>query len=137
MVTPFTIVKIVDTNDLSKTVKSGTTPNSKICSIPEECRQNLLSGMSGVAGNIGLSVPAGYELYAKTGTAETWKGDFLYITGVLKNPSDNGSETWSDYGSYDGSYVVVMQVQNPDYFGYSFASDSVSLYQNIINIVAE
>ncbi len=137
MVTPFTIVKIVDTNDLSKAVKSGTTPNSKICSIPEECRQNLLSGMSGVAGNIGLSVPAGYELYAKTGTAETWKGDFLYITGVLKNPSDNGSETWSDYGSYDGSYVVVMQVQNPDYFGYSFASDSVSLYQNIINIVAE
>ena len=61
----------------------------------------------------------------------------LPVHNGLKNPSDNGSETWSDYGSYDGSYVVVMQVQNPDYFGYSFASDSVSLYQNIINIVAE
>jgi len=135
MVKPFTIANIVDTNDFSKTLKSGTEPNQKVCSIPAEYRANLLSGMYGVAGNIGLAVPAGYEFYAKTGTAETWKGDFLYITGVLKKPDDNGSGTWSDYSSYDGSYIIVMQVQNPEYFGYSFASDSVSLYQGIVNAV--
>ncbi|MDO4864910.1 MAG: penicillin-binding transpeptidase domain-containing protein, partial [Ruminococcus sp.] len=135
MVTPFTIANIVDTNDFSKVLKSGSAPNQVICSIPAEYRQNLLSGMSGVAANIGLAVPAGYEFYAKTGTAETWKGDFLYITGVLKNPNDDGSSTWSDYTDYDGSYIIVMQVQNPEHFGYSFASDSVALYQGLVNAV--
>lgn len=135
MVTPFTIKDIVDTNNNEKVINHGTTPNRVICSIPEEYRQNLLSGMSGVGSNIGLSAPAGYEFYAKTGTAETWKGDFLYITGILKKPGDNGSSTYSDYSTYDGSYVIVMQIQNPDYFGFSFASDSVSLYQGVINTV--
>lgn len=135
MVVPFTIKDIVDTSDNSKVINHGTTPNRVICSIPEEYRANLLSGMSGVGSNIGLSVPSGYEFYAKTGTAETWKNDFLYITGILKNPGDNGSGTYSDYNSYDGSYIIVMQIQNPEYFGFSFASDSVSLYQGIINAV--
>lgn len=135
MVKPFTIARIVDTNDLCSTIQLGTEPNQKVCSIPAEYRANLLSGMYGVAGNIGLAVPAGYEFYAKTGTAETWKGDFLYITGILKKPGDSGSGMWMDYSEYDGSYIIVMQVQNPEYFGYSFASDSVSLYQGIVNAV--
>ncbi len=134
MVTPFTIENIVDTNDCGKVVKQGTQPAQVICSIPADYRQNLLSGMSGVGGNIGVYVPAGYEFYAKTGTAETWKGDFLYITGVVKAQGDSGSGTY-DYSNYNGSYIIVMQIQNPGSFGFSFASESASLYQGIVNAV--
>lgn len=136
MVTPFTIENIVDINDFSKVVNSGTTPNRVLGSIPENCRQNLLSGMSGVADNMGIDFPSGYEFYAKTGTAETWKGDFLYITGILKEPNDSGSTVWQNYGSYNGSYIVVMEIQNPEHFGFSFASDSAPLYQGLLSIAA-
>lgn len=134
MVTPFTIADIVDTKDHGKVLENGTTPAQVIGSIPAEYRQNLLSGMSGVAGGLGVSVPAGYEFYAKTGTAETWKGDFLYITGIVKNQNDSGSGPY-DYSSYNGSYIIVMQIQNPEYFGFDFASKSASVYQGIINAV--
>ena len=134
MVTPFTIGSIVDTNDCERVIKQGTQPNQVLCSIPAEYRQNLLSGMSGVGANIGVYVPAGYEFYAKTGTAETWKGDFLYITGIVKNQGDNGSGPY-DYTNYNGSYIIVMQIQNPGSFGFSFASESASLYQGLVNAV--
>ncbi len=135
MVRPFAVQNIVDTADSSAVISAGSQPNDIIGSIPENCRQNLLDGMKGVASGLGVSVPQGYELYAKTGTAETWENDFLYITGVVKNTADDGSAIYSDYSTYNGSYIIVMQVRNPGYFGYNFASESSALYQGIVNAV--
>ena len=135
MVTPFVIKNIVDTNDTTKVLKEGSAPNQVIASIPTDYRQNLLDGMSGVGANIGVYAPGGCSFYAKTGTAETWEGDFLYITGIVKRESDNGTSTWSDYSSYDGSYVIIMQIRNPGDHGFDFASESAYLYQGIVNTV--
>lgn len=135
MVTPFALKNAVDTNDFNKVAQTGSPANDVIASIPAEYRQNLLDGMSGVASGLGVSIPSGYSFYAKTGTAETWKGDFLYITGIVKNNSDNGSAVYTDYSNYNGSYIIVMQVQNPEYFGFEFASHSASLYQGLVNAV--
>ena len=140
MVKPFVIKNIVDTNDFNKVIEEGSKPNEVIGSIPEELRQGLLDGMSGVAGNLGLYVPEGYHLLAKTGTAETGSGDFLYITGCVKNNNDNGqngatASNYSDYRANGGSYVIVMQIQNPKDHNFSFASESAQLYKGIIDIV--
>lgn len=134
MVRPFVLKNTVDTADPSSVTGSGSRPGEVIASIPENLRPNLLEGMRGVASNLGVYVPAGYTLYAKTGTAETWEGDFLYITGCLKKSSDSGSDSY-DYSSYNGSYVIVMELQNPGAHGFSFASDSAQIYQGVINTV--
>lgn len=135
MVKPFTMKNIVDTNNPDTVIKTGSKANEVIASIPAEYRQNLLDGMTGVGGNLGIYVPAGYSFYAKTGTAETWEGDFLYITGIVKNNSDNGGKTYTDYSNYSDSYIIVTQTRNPEAFGFSFASDSASLYQGVVNCV--
>ena len=93
-----------------------------------------------VADDLGLYVPEGYHLLAKTGTAETGSGDFLYITGCVKNNNDNGqngatASNYSDYRANGGSYVIVMQIQNPKDHNFSFASESAQLYKGIIDIV--
>ncbi len=137
MVKPFVMKSIVDTNDFNTILQSGSKPLDVIGTIPKEYRQNLLDGMSGVGAGLGISLPAGYSFYAKTGTAETWEGDFLYITGVLKNANDDGNGSYTDYSDYNGSYIVVMQVRNPGYFGYDFASKSAPLYQGIVNCVVQ
>ena len=139
MVKPFVIQQVVDTNDpYTETVK-GSTPYEVIASIPENCRGNLLDGMRGVASNLGLYIPENYEFFAKTGTAETGAGDFLYITGCLRNVADRTGEqiTYNDYNAYkaSGSYIIVMQVQNPAAFGFDFASQTGALYQGIIDTV--
>ena len=135
MVTPFTMKNIVDTNDCTSVIKAGSAANDVIASIPAEYRQNLLNGMTGVGSNIGVSVPSGYSFYAKTGTAETWEGDFLYITGIVKNDSDDGTASYTDYSAYNGSYIIIMQIRNPKYFNFNFASESASLYQGLVNTV--
>lgn len=140
MVKPFVLRNIVDTNDFYSVIESGSTPFEVIGSIPAEYRQNLLDGMNGVASNLGIYVPDGYQLYAKTGTAETGAGDFLYITGCVKNYNDNGSccgvnSDYSDYRASGGSYTIVMQVQNPKDHNFTFASESAQLYKGIIDIV--
>ena len=135
MVKPFVIKNTVDTTDFSSVTKAGSTPNEVIASIPAEYRQNLLDGMTGVGSNIGIGVPAGYSFYAKTGTAETWQGDFLYITGVVKRDGDDGSASYADYSTYDGSYIIIMQIRNAKYFNFDFASQSASIYQGLINTV--
>lgn len=137
MVTPFTLKNIVDSNDVNSVIGEGTKPNQVIASIPQEYRQGLLDGMTGVAGGLSVSVPAGTTLYAKTGTAETWIGDVLYITGCVKNDSDDGSRTYDSYADYgqSGSYVIVMQIQNPGVHGFSFASESARVYDGIVNAV--
>lgn len=95
--------------------------------------------MRGVASNLGLYIPENYEFFAKTGTAETGAGDFLYITGCLRNVADRTGEqiTYNDYNEYkaSGSYIIVMQVQNPAAFGFDFASQTGALYQGIIDTV--
>lgn len=136
MYTPFVLKNTVDTNDFSKVLEKGSKSFDKIASIPEEYRENLWSGMLGVANDIGIWVPEGYTLYAKTGTAETWMGDFLYITGCMKTESGNDKES-ADYSDYKGSYVIVMQIRNPEAFGFNFASESASLYQGIMNALTE
>ena len=139
MVKPFVVQQIVDTADPSKECAKGTAPYEVIASIPEENRQNLLECMRAVAYNLGIYVPENYEFFAKTGTAETGRGDFLYITGCLRNVADRSGEKvkytdYSDYGS-GGSYIIVMQLQNPADFGFDFASQTGYLYQGIINTV--
>ena len=135
MVKPFVVKSVVDTNDPNSQVFPGTAPYDWIASIPVDYRQNLLDGMAGVAGNIGAYCPENYRLYAKTGTAETGGEDILYITGVLQNVNDGSfnEAVWDDYSGYNGSYVLVMQLQNPTAFSFNFASESVSLYQGLIN----
>lgn len=136
MVTPFVLKDIVDTNDSSVKLGNGSADNDVIASIPADYRQNLLNGMSAVGSDIGVYVPAGYSFYAKTGTAEGWKGDFLYITGCAKNNNDSGTNHWDSYDSYgeNGSYVMVMEIQNPAAHGFEFASQSAGLYSSILNI---
>ena len=135
MVRPFTVKNIVDTADFNTVLEAGSQPNEVIGTIPTEYRQHLLDGMSGVGGGLGIYVPSGYQFYAKTGTAETWEGDFLYITGILKNTADDGNGVYTDYNDYSGSYIIVMQIRNPGYFGFDFASESASLYQGLVNTV--
>ena len=127
----------MDTNDPNSEVFPGTAPYDWIASIPVDYRQNLLDGMSGVGGNLGMYVPENYRFYAKTGTAETGGEDILYITGVLQNVNDGSfnEAVWSDYSEYNGSYVIVMQLQNPNAFEFNFASESAALYQGLINTV--
>ena len=139
MVKPFVIQQVVDTSDPSKECSRGTDPYEVIASIPAEYRQDLLDCMSGVASNLGIYVPENYEFYAKTGTAETGRGDFLYITGCLKNIADRTGEKikYADYNDYKpcGSYIIIMQLQNPRDFGFDFASQTGYLYQGIIDTV--
>ncbi len=135
MVRPFTVKNYVDTNNFGSVISAGSKANDVIGTIPQEYRQNLLDGMSGVGSGLGVSVPGGYSFYAKTGTAETWDGDYLYITGIVKNSNDDGSGTYTDYNDYNGSYIIVMQLRNPENFGFSFASESASLYQGLVNCV--
>lgn len=136
MVKPFVVQNIMDTNNFGTVIAPGSPSGEVIASIPENCRQGILDGMSGVAGNLGVYVPGGYTLYAKTGTAETGAGDFLYIVGCAKNDADNGSfDNSAGYGGYGGSYIIVMQIQNPGDFDFDFASESASLYQGLVNVV--
>ena len=139
MVRPFIVKNYADTNDITQNQTPGSTPYDIIASIPQENRQTLLEGMKGVASNFRFYPPAGYSLYAKTGTAETGAGDFLYITGCLKNDNDNSASKpqFTDYSDYksNGSYIIVMQIQNPQDHGFSFASDSAMFYKGIIDIV--
>ncbi|MCQ2459206.1 MAG: peptidoglycan glycosyltransferase [Ruminococcus sp.] len=137
MVKPFVVQTMVDTTDPSESVYPGSAPYEWLGSIPDSCRQGILDGMMGVGSNLGVYVPEGYNFYAKTGTAETGGDDILYITGVLQNYYQPEADyyVWSDYGGYYGSYIIVMQIQNPQNFGFNFASESGALYQGIINIV--
>lgn len=135
MVKPFTIKNIVDTNDVKNIIGAGSKDHDIIGTIPTDYRQNLLDGMTGVGGNLGIYVPSGYSFYAKTGTAETWEGDFLYITGALKKDGDDGTKKYSDYSNYNDSYIIVTQFRNPQAFGFNFASESASLYQGVVNCV--
>ena len=140
MVRPFTVKNYADTNDITQNQSEGSKPYDVICSIPDDCRDTILEGMRGVAGNFSFYTPEGYTLYAKTGTAETGAGDYLYITGCLKNNNDSSASKpeftdYSDYRINGGSYVIVMQIQNPQEHGFNFASDSAMFYKGIIDIV--
>lgn len=141
MVRPFVLKRIVDTTDSSKTISNGSAAYDVIGSVPANCRDNILAGMSGVAANIGLYAPGNYQVYCKTGTAEVGAGDYLYITGVLKNYGDRSAECieytdYSDYAANGGSYILVMQMQNPSEHNFNYASESAHIYQGLINIVA-
>lgn len=136
MVRPFVLENVIDTGNPETIIEKGSEPNEIIASIPAEYRQNLLDGMSGVASGLGIYLPENYTLYAKTGTAETWVGDYLYITGCLKKSDDTATGNY-DYNNYNGSYIVVMQIQNPAEHGLSFASESASYYQGIVNTIFE
>ena len=138
MVTPFVLKATVDPADGRTKTGDGSKPYDVIASIPVECRDNLLNGMSGVASDVGVYANGNYSFYAKTGTAEGWRGDYLYITGCAKNNNGTGSENYDNYDNYGetGSYILVMEVQNPQAHGFEFASQSAGLYSGILNIVA-
>ena len=136
MVTPFVVKNIVDTSDGKTVIGEGSKPCDVIASIPQDYRQNLLDGMMGVASDIGVYISDDYTFYAKTGTAETWVNDFLYITGCVKNNNDEPNKKYTDYSNYSdtGSYTVVLQIQNPSDHGLSFASESAWMYRDIVNL---
>lgn len=138
MVRPFVLKNVVDTDNPTTVLENGSQANEVIATIPEEYRQNLFDGMLGVASGLGVYSSENFTFYAKTGTAETWEGDFLYITGCLKNGNNTAGNSY-DYTNYkeNGSYIIVMQVRNPQYHGLGFASESSYLYQGIINAVLE
>ncbi len=138
MVRPFVLKDVVDTNDGKTVIGEGSKANDVIAEIPEAYRQGLLDGMMGVASETGIYPPEGYTLYAKTGTAETWlDDDFLYITGAVVNEKDDPKKEYTDYSKYgeNGSYTIVLQVQNPSELGYAFAINASALYGDIIDIL--
>ena len=140
MVRPFMLQNVVDSGGAQAVLAEGSQPYEVIASIPENCRQGILDGMYAVGSDLGIYTGGNYEFYAKTGTAETGGDDILYITGCMKNIYDN-TESCPIYNNYDnysdnGSYIVVMQMQNPSDYGFNFSSESSYLYQGIINILA-
>lgn len=139
MVKPFVVKNIVDTNNCSEIIESGSRSYEIIGTIPEKYRQNLLDGMQAVASNLGIPVHENYTLYAKTGTASVGAGEFLYITGILANKNDRTSEktVYKDYSDYksDGSYIIVMQIQNPYDHGLDYASEAAWFYKGLIDII--
>ena len=137
MVTPFVLKSIVDPADGRTKTGDGSKPYDVIASIPVELRDNLLNGMYNVASDVGVYTQGNYSFYAKTGTAEGWRGDYLYITGCAKNNNGTGLENYDRYENYGetGSYVLVMEIQNPQAHGFEFASQSAGLYSGVLNII--
>lgn len=135
MARPFVLKEIVDTSDSSHKLSDGSKSGDIVCSIPEQCREGIRNCMAGVGSDIGVYAPAGYQFYGKTGTAETWMGDFLYITGCICAPEEDTGAVYSDYNDYNGSYAVTMQIRNGPEHGFSFASESAWLYQGIVNTI--
>ncbi|MCM1507819.1 MAG: penicillin-binding transpeptidase domain-containing protein [Ruminococcus flavefaciens] len=140
MVRPFMLKNVIDSSGAEAVLLEGSKPYDIITSVPENCRQNILDGMLGVGSDLGIYAGENYTFYAKTGTAETGGYDILYITGCMKNVNDNSEScpVYDDYSNYheNGSYIVVMQMQNPNDYGFNFSSESAYLYQGIINILA-
>lgn len=140
MVRPFMLKNVIDSGGAQPVLLEGSKPYEVIASVPENCRQGILDGMLGVGSNLGIYAGENYTFYAKTGTAETGGADILYITGCMKNINDDteSSPLYEDYSNYheNGSYIVVMQMQNPNDYGFNFSSESAYLYQGIINILA-
>lgn len=140
MVRPFMLKNVIDSSGAQSVLSEGSQPYEIIASVPENCRQNILDGMMGVGSDLGIYAGENYTFYAKTGTAETGGYDILYITGCMKNINDDTENcpVYEDYSNYheNGSYIVVMQMQNPNDYGFNFSSESAYLYQGIINILA-
>ena len=135
MARPFVLKNIVDTNDFSSKISTGSTPNDIVCRIPDQCIEGIRNCMAGVGSDIGIYPPAGYQFFGKTGTAETWMGDLLYITGCVYNPNEDMNAVSADYSDYNGSYTITMQIRNGTEHGFSFASESAWLYQGIVNTI--
>ncbi|MDE5584543.1 MAG: hypothetical protein K2J08_12675, partial [Ruminococcus sp.] len=139
MVRPFMLKNIVNSGSSQPVLAKGTKAYESIATYPKECQQNIHDGMLGVASGLGVWAGENYEFFAKTGTAETGGADILYITGCLKNVNDktNRKPEYTDYSDYheNGSYILVMQMQNPDAYGFDFSSESAFLYQGLVNIV--
>ena len=140
MVKPFMLKNVIDSSGAQAVLLEGSKPYDVIASVPENCRQGILDGMLGVGSNLGIYAGENYNFYAKTGTAETGGADILYITGCLRNVNDktDTNPVYTDYSNYheNGSYIVVMQMQNPNDYGFNFSSESAYLYQGLINIIA-
>ena len=141
MVKPFTLKAQVNSKDYTDVIEEGSQPYEVLAEYPLEYQANLLEGMKGVAQDLGAAVPDGYTLYCKTGTAEVGRGDYLYVSGCLLNDNDNTSESpiYDDYSNYaeNGSYIIITQLQNPDAFGFSFASNTGYIYKRIMAIVTD
>ena len=141
MVKPFTLKAQVNSMDYTDVIEEGSQPYEVLAEYPKQYKRHLLEGMDGVAQDLKATVPTGYHLYCKTGTAEVGSGDYLYVSGCLLNDNDNTSESpvYDDYSNYaeHGSYIIITQLQNPDAFGFSFASNTGYIYQRIMAIVTD
>lgn len=139
MVRPFVLQNIVDTADYTQIISEGSTPNEEIASIPMEYRENLKNAMYDVGSDLAVTPIEGYTLYAKTGTAEVGSGDYLYIAGCLLNANDSekGTYMYENYSTYNesGSYIIVLQIQNPDALALKYASGAAYIYSDLMNIV--
>lgn len=138
---PFTLKAQVNSKDYTDVIEEGSQPYEVLAEYPSKYKAHLLEGMKGVAQDLGATVPDGYTLYCKTGTAEVGRGDYLYVSGCLLNDNDNTDESpiYDDYSNYaeNGSYIIITQLQNPDAFGFSFASNTGYIYKRIMAIVTD
>ena len=54
----------------------------------------------------------------------------------LLGQTDGASDSsYSDYRANGGSYMIVMQIQNPQDHNFSFASESAQLYKGVVDAV--
>ena len=139
LVRPFMLYQIVNTRDYTQQTGEGSKPYDTLAEIPAECREHLRECMAAVGSELDLSVPEGYTLYAKTGTAQTQSADCLYICGGLVSDHDDiaSMADCGDYSGYPeiGSYIIVMQIENSDDLELSYASSAAPYYEKIISLV--
>lgn len=124
LVKPYTADKLLDTVNLQTIAIIG--KKEVLRTIPKEHTAALLEGMEMVTADIGLSADEGYTIYSKTGTAEIDANlytDFLYILSVVKNEATGEVKT------------VVIQVQNPEECGYTYARDAAPVMQEVLNTI--
>lgn len=94
--------------------------------IPLEYRTDTLTAMKTISDNLGLYAGENEVIFTKTGTAEINQAsykDFLLLVSVIQDVNTGETKT------------IVLQIQNPDDLGYSYAADAASIMQEIINSV--
>lgn len=139
MAEPFVLKSVIDTAT-KKPVGEGSMPYNEIACIPEKCRENIKECLRSSGTLRDITLPDGYTLYSKTGTANVGNGLYLYITGgiVHKNDLTAQKKIYTDgYKNFScqGGYIITMQIQNPQHLGLELASQTTYIYSDIIDIV--
>lgn len=126
MVRPYVLKNVVNTNDVTDIMEDGSPKGEIIASIPQKYRKGIRNCMKLAGDDLigsGAVIPKGYNLYAKTGTAEVGGGYYMYISSCIE--------------SDDNAYIIILQVQNTGDFDWSFASDMIPVYNKLSEVITE